>query len=53
MLRSTDLVVMVHGLSCPKARDLPRSGVEPLSLALAGRFFTTEPSGMEALFLEV
>ena len=23
--------------------DLPRSGIEPLSPALAGRFFTTEP----------
>ena len=25
--------------------DLPRSGMEPLSPALAGRFFTTKPSG--------
>ena len=24
---------------------LPRSGIEPLSPALAGRFFTTEPPG--------
>ena len=24
-------------------RDLPRSGVKPVSLALAGRFFTSEP----------
>ena len=24
-------------------RNLPRSGIEPVSLALAGRFFTTEP----------
>ena len=25
--------------------DLPRRGMEPMSPALAGRFFTTEPSG--------
>ena len=25
--------------------DLPRSGIEPVSPALAGRFFTTEPPG--------
>ena len=25
--------------------DLPRSGIEPMSLALAGRFFTTGPRG--------
>ena len=25
--------------------DLPRSGIEPMSPALAGRFFTTEPPG--------
>ena len=25
--------------------DLPGSGIEPLSLALAGGFFTTEPPG--------
>ena len=32
------------GLPCPPPRDLPNSGIEPLSLmspALAGRFFTT------------
>ena len=26
-------------------QDLPRSGVEPMSPALVGRFFTTVPSG--------
>ena len=26
-------------------RDLPRSGIEPVSPALAGEFFTTEPPG--------
>ena len=25
--------------------DIPGSGIEPLSLALAGGFFTTEPPG--------
>jgi len=25
--------------------DLPGSGIEPMSPALAGRFFTTEPAG--------
>ena len=25
--------------------DLPNAGIEPVSLALAGRFFTTEPPG--------
>ena len=26
-------------------RDLPRPGIEPMSPALAGRFFTTDPPG--------
>ena len=29
--------------------DLPRPGIEPVSLALAGRFFTTEPPGKPCL----
>ena len=29
------------GLPCPPSGDLPDSGVEPMSSALAGRFFTT------------
>ena len=28
-----------------RIQDLPRSGVEPMSPALVGRFFTTVPSG--------
>ena len=28
-----------------RIQDLPRSGVEPMSPALAGKFFTTEPPG--------
>ena len=31
---------LLHGI-----RDLPKSGVEPVSPALAGRLFTTEPPG--------
>ena len=29
----------------PPPGDLPNSGIEPVSPALAGRFFTTEPPG--------
>ena len=38
-------VAVVHGLSCPATRVLPRPGVEPVSPGLAGRFFTTEAAG--------
>ena len=31
------------GLPFPSARHLPNCGVEPMSPAMAGRFFTTEP----------
>ena len=37
-----------NGLPCPSPQDLPDSGIEPaspVSPALAGRFFTTEPPG--------
>ena len=43
-LRDTGSAVELHGLSC-SVWDLPVSGTEPMSPALAGRFFTTEPSG--------
>ena len=33
------------GLPFPSPRDLPDPEIEPVSLALAGRFFTTEPPG--------
>jgi len=33
------------GLSFPPLRDLPNSGIEPMSPALAGRFFTAETPG--------
>ena len=31
--------------------NLPNPGIEPASLALAGRFFTTEPLGKPVLML--
>ena len=34
----------------PSPVDLPDPGIEPPSLALAGRFFTTEPPGKPTLF---
>ena len=33
------------GFSFPTPEDLPNPGIKPESLALAGRFFTTEPPG--------
>ena len=37
---------MVHGLSCPAGMwDLPGSGIEPVSPALAGGFLSTVPPG--------
>ena len=33
------------GFPFPFPRDVPSPGIEPTSLALAGRFFTTEPRG--------
>ena len=33
------------GLPFPSPRDLPDPGIELVSPALAGRFFTTEPPG--------
>ena len=33
------------GLPFPSPGDLPRSGMEPVSPALAGRFYTTKPPG--------
>ena len=33
------------GLTFPSPRDLPDWGIKSASPALAGRFFTTEPSG--------
>ena len=33
------------GLPCPSPGDLPDPGIEPVSPALAGGFFTSEPPG--------
>ena len=46
------------GLLFPSPRDLPKPGVEPMSPALAGGFFTTEPPGkpfniLSLFFMEV
>ena len=46
-LWSTDLVVMTHGLSC---LHLPKSGIEPVSPALASGFFTPETPGKSQNF---
>ena len=41
-LQSKGSVVVVHELSCPGSMwNLPRPGIELMSLALTGRFFTT------------
>ena len=37
------------GLAFPSPGDLPDPGFEPMYLALAGRFFTSEPSGNNIL----
>ena len=51
----------VHGISQARilewvaissSRDLPNSGIKPLSPALAGRFFTTEPLGYGGLLIQ-
>ena len=34
-----------NGWPCPSPGDLPDPEIEPASLALVGRFFTTEPPG--------
>ena len=33
------------GLPCPPLGDLPDPGIKPMSSALVGGFFTTEPPG--------
>ena len=53
-LRRESSVVVARGLSCPTACGilLPQPGIEPVSPALEGRFFTTGPPGKsrEVLF---
>ena len=41
------------GLPFPSLGNLPDPGIEPVSPALAGRFFTTKPLGKPAKFLVV
>ena len=36
---------ILEGLPCPPPGDLSNPGIKPISPALAGRFFTTEPPG--------
>ena len=41
------------GLPFPSPGDLPGSGVEPISPALAGRFFTPEPPGIHFIKIKL
>ena len=48
-LSSTGSIVVAQGLSCSSACGIfPRSRIKPMSPALAGRFFITEPPGKPA-----
>ena len=40
----------LSGLPFPPPGDLPNSGTEPMSPALASRLFTTEPPGKPVLY---
>ena len=40
-----------NGLPFPSQGDLPRPGIESVSPALAGGFFTTEPLGMPMRYI--
>ena len=44
-LQSTGSVVVAHRRSNPAACGILLTGIGPMSPALAGRFFTTEPPG--------
>ena len=45
-IQSTRSIVVMHGLRLLQGMwDLPRPAIEPMSPALAGRFFTTEKPG--------
>ena len=41
------------GLPLPSPGDLPNPGIEPMSPALAGGFFTTEPPGKPFILIKV
>ena len=38
------------GLPFPSSGDLPEAGIEPVSFALSGRFFTAEPLGKPSIY---
>ena len=44
-IQGTGSIVVVHRLNCCVACRIFPPGIEPMSPALAGRFFTTEPPG--------
>ena len=45
-LWSTGAITVAPGLNCSAVMwDLPRPGIEPVSSALVGKFFTTKPPG--------
>ena len=48
-LQSTGSVVVQGAKLLRSMWDLPRSGIEAMSSALAGGFFTTEPTGIVRL----
>ena len=48
---STGSVVVVCSLRCSEACGIVQPGIEPVSPALTGRFFTTEPPGKPSCFL--
>ena len=52
-LKHASSIVVVRSLSCPVACGIlvPRPGIEPASLPLEGRFFTTGPTGKSPLLL--
>ena len=39
------------GLPFPSPGSFPNSGIEPMSLTLAGRFFTAKPRGKPVIYL--
>ena len=44
---------ILEWLPFPSPGDLPNPGTEPMSPALAGRFFTTEPLGKPRGYIEI
>jgi len=43
--RISQAIIYWSGLPFPSPVDLPNAGIKPVSSALAGGFFTTEPPG--------